>query len=751
MKSNIFFILACLISTVSLAQNGINYKAQIKDASGEILANQNIDIQFTILKFDPTTVFEYQENHTAVATDSNGILAVSIGQGSIVFGNFSRIDWGSATYFLSVQVDTGDGLVDMGTTQFNSVPYAQYAEDSRKGTLTDAYNKGGEGAGRTIDATNGKVEIIGEGLEVKNATDNALVYADGDDNVVGIGTDNPQGALDITSSNMGVVVPRVSSIEDAVSSSGGAAVNGTILFDESRNTICFRVSDRWVCNGLDENGNATTNVIRTSLAENITYVKASNNDINDQFGYASALSDDGLYLVVGATNEDSADEGINGSQNADFNQYTFNSGAAYVYFFDGTNWLQQAYIKASNVYLGNAFGTSIAINEDGSRIAIGSPFENSDATGINGDDANINRTNSGAVYVFTRSGATWNQEAYIKASNPGVGDEFGNNVSISNNGTKIVVGAHHERSNATGVNGDQTNNAFIRAGAAYVFSRAGSTWSQEAYLKASNTNSSDFFGEKVSIDGDGSTIAIAAIDESSSATGVNGDDTDNSLNDSGAIYIFSRSGTNWSQEAYIKASNANVNDNFGASVSISDNGNRVLVGATGEDSSSSGVNLDETDNSLSNSGAVYLFDKSGTTWSQTAYIKASNPDSGDEFGSNVAISGSGTTLMISSIEESSDTAGINNGNQNHNYFSDAGAVYIFNEVNGLFWQQTDYIKASNTNVEDQFGFSVSLNSDGTRLSVGANLEDSDATGINGDLENNANSNSGAVYIIENNF
>src|SRR5581483_1146048 len=102
---------------------------------------------------------------------------------------------------------------------------------------------------------------------------------------------------------------------------------------------------------------------------------------------------------------------------------------------------------------------------------------------------------NGAVYVFTRSGGTWSQQAYLKASNTGVSDYFGYSVSLS--GDTLAVGAPGESSNATGVNGDQLNDSAENSGAVYVFTRSSGTWSQQAYLKASNTEAFDEFGGSV--------------------------------------------------------------------------------------------------------------------------------------------------------------------------------------------------------------------------------------------------------------
>ena len=126
---------------------------------------------------------------------------------------------------------------------------------------------------------------------------------------------------------------------------------------------------------------------------------------------------------------------------------------------------------------------------------------------------------------------------------------------------------------------------------------------QEAYLKASNTDAGDYFGYSVAISGD--TIVVGAIVEDSSATGVNGNQDDNSASDAGAAYVFQRSGSTWSQQAYLKASNTDASDYFGVSVAIS--GDTIVVGASGEGSSATGVNGNQDDNSASAAGAAYVF------------------------------------------------------------------------------------------------------------------------------------------------
>ena len=410
------------------------------------------------------------------------------------------------------------------------------------------------------------------------------------------------------------------------------------------------------------------------------------------------------------------------------------------------------YIKASNTGTDDAFGSPVTLSADGNTLAVGA-FEDSSAIGINGDQADNSSQLSGAVYVFTRTGSVWEQQAYIKASNTNDFDRFGRSVSLSADGNTLAVGATDEGSSATGINGDQNDNAAEAAGAVYVFVRSESEWEQQAYIKASNTDVRDFFGSSVSLSADGNTLAVGATDEGGSATGINGDQTNNLIRFSGAVYVFARNGPVWEQQAYIKASNTNDSDRFGSSVTLSADGNTLAVGATGEESSTTGINGVQFDNLAGLSGAVYVFARNGSVWDQQAYIKASNTDAFDSFGISVSLSTDGNTLAVGATGEDSSAIGIN-GDQTDNTFTfannpfadRAGAVYVFTR-SGSEWEQQAYIKASNTDGSDAFGDSVSLSADGNTLAVGASSEASSATGVNGDQNDNAAEDAGAVYVF----
>ena len=140
------------------------------------------------------------------------------------------------------------------------------------------------------------------------------------------------------------------------------------------------------------------------------------------------------------------------------------------------------------------------------------------------------------MYVYTRSAGIWSQQAYVKASNRGNGDEFGISVALSGDGNTLAVGAWFESSSTTGIGSTPDELAF-RAGAAYVFTRSAGTWSQRAYVKASNTGAADFFGASVALSSDGNTLVVGAPQEDSSTTGIDGAPDELATN-AGAVYVY---------------------------------------------------------------------------------------------------------------------------------------------------------------------------------------------------------------------
>ncbi|WCL50545.1 putative Ig domain-containing protein [Leptospira sp. GIMC2001] len=494
---------------------------------------------------------------------------------------------------------------------------------------------------------------------------------------------------------------------------------------------------------LEENVSAVALGIWTQEA----YIKATNSGSNDEFGNGLSISGD--TIVVSAQFEGSNQTTITNGSTASSDNSATNSGALYVFRRSGNAWAQEAYIKSSNSNISDEFGYSVAISGD--TIVAGAVNEDSNQSTItNGATSSGDNTlsNSGAAYVFRRSGTTWAQEAYLKASNANAADQFGNSVAIDMD--TIVIGSCAEDSNQTTITNGATSsvdNSSVNSGAAYVYKRIGSNWNQEAFIKASNADPGDSFCS-VSISSD--TIAVGSnLENSNQTTITNGAaaSLNNGMSASGAVYIFRRSGTTWTEEAYIKASNAGSNDQFGLHLDISQDS--LVVGSSFEDSNQNFItngSLASSDNSSSDSGAAYAFKRTGSNWAQEAYIKASNNESGDRFGIRVAIKSD--LAAVGSFREDSNQNTITNGigSSIDNSVVNSGAVYIYKR-NGSSWVQEAYIKASNPDMDDEFGKRLAISDD--TLVVGATFEDSSqATITNGTTASIDNSalNSGAVYI-----
>lgn len=406
---------------------------------------------------------------------------------------------------------------------------------------------------------------------------------------------------------------------------------------------------------------AKEHVLSAAFAQN--YLKASNVDAGDRDGngdtFGSSVAINGDTLVIGARLEDGN------------NDDTLSSGAVYVFIKVNGQWVEQAYLTASNSSNDLRFGQSVAISGD--TLIVGAHLEDTSAN------------DSGAVYVFTRSSNIWTEQTILKASNPANGDNFGYSVDI--NGNSIVVGAYTEDGADNGTQDD--------AGAAYVFTGSGAIWSEQAYLQASNIGSGDNFGISVAINSD--TVVVGASSENGADNGMQ--------DDVGAAYVFVRSGVNWSQQAFLGASNTQAKDNFGISVDIS--GDSIVVGAFLEDGIDNGTQ--------DNSGAAYVFTRTGVSWSEQALLKSFNVGTDDSFGNAVSIDGE--TILVGAIFEDGD--GING--VDNNATENSGAAYLFTRSMNT-WTQQSYIKASNTDIQDEFGHAVALS--GNNIIVSAPGEDS---------------------------
>jgi len=352
----------------------------------------------------------------------------------------------------------------------------------------------------------------------------------------------------------------------------------------------------------------------------------------DVFGYSVSIDND--YAIVGAWGD----------------KWPFfpGRGAAYVFTRSGTDWIEQAKLLASDGAEGDFFGCSVSISGD---YAIAGAWGDAD----NGGD-------SGSAYIFTRSGSTWIQQAKLLASDGTADDEFGYSVSID--GDYAFVGAPWDDDNG------------VDSGSAYIFTRSGSNWTQQAKLLASDGANYDRFAGSVSIDGD--YIIVGAWY-----------DADNGV-DSGSAYVFNRSGSTWIQQVKLLASDGAAWDEFGYSVSIDND--YAIVGAWGD-----------ADNGII-SGSAYVFNRSGTAWSEQAKLLASDGANYDRFGWSVSISGD-----YAIVGASKDDNGV-----------DSGSAYIFKR-SGTNWTQQAKLLASDGAADDEFGYSVSI--DGDYAFVGAPWDD----------------------------
>lgn len=298
---------------------------------------------------------------------------------------------------------------------------------------------------------------------------------------------------------------------------------------------------------------------------------ASDGAPSANFGTDVAIS--GNTIAIGAR---TAKVGATGSSH----------GAAYVFVSNGSTWVEQAKLVASDVSSNAQFGWTVDV--EGNTVVVGA-----------NNTSRPSGTQIGAAYVFERNGGSW-VEQILAAPDGASFDFFGNSIGIS--GNTLCVGAIGDD---VGTNDGQ--------GSAYVFTRSGSTFSFQQKLAASDGAAGDAFGGSCAIDAD--TIVIAA----------SSDDRGPAANQ-GAAYVFVRSGATWSQQQKLTANDAAANDSFGVAAI---HGDVAVVGALGDESTR---------------GSAYVYQRSGATWSQQQKLEPTGGVSGDQFGSGVSIDGSSVLI-----------------------------------------------------------------------------------------------------------
>jgi hypothetical protein len=323
-------------------------------------------------------------------------------------------------------------------------------------------------------------------------------------------------------------------------------------------------------------------------------------------------------------------------------------GSAYVFTRSGTTWSFEATLTAADVELGDFFGDSVAV------------FGDTALVGARGDSPN--GTDAGSVYVFTRSGTTWTLQAKLTSSDGTADDQFG--ISVALVGDTALIGAWNDDG----------------GGSAYVFTRTGNTWSQQAKVTASDRETDDCFGLSVALAGETALI------------GARGDDAF-----TGSAYVFTRSGTSWTQQAKLTANDRLTSDDFGNGVALRND--TALIGAR----------------TVGNrNGSAYVFTRSGTTWTQQAKLVASDGAVSDFFGSSVAIVGNMAVI-------GAQRNGVNGVR--------SGAAYVFTR-SGTTWTEQVKLVSSDGADGDVFGYSAALgggyavigawgDNDATHISVGS--------------------------------
>jgi hypothetical protein len=360
---------------------------------------------------------------------------------------------------------------------------------------------------------------------------------------------------------------------------------------------------------------------------------------SDEFGYTVAI--DGDTIVVGSP----LDDGGAGA----------NQGSVYVYVRSGGLWTQQAKIVPADASADARFGWSVDISGD--TLVAGAYW----------DDGPL--PNQGSAYVYVRSGTTWTLQAQLQASDAAADDRYGSAVAIKND--DVIVGA---------IQGD---GAFSSVGAAYVYVRSGTSWSEQAKLLASDGQTSDYFGSTLDIDGNYVVVGSPFTPGTAGLT-------------QGAAYVFLRSGTNWSEQAKLLAGDPAASDQFARSVSIS--GDTVAAGCPYHDVP------------VSSCGATYIFVRSGTSWSQQARLVHSDATNSDAFGLSVSLAGN--LLVACTPFDTSPAPG-----------TVQGSAYAFTR-SGTNWTQQPKLFAFDGANSDEFG--VSVVTDGYSAVIGARNDDGSA-------------------------
>ena len=307
-------------------------------------------------------------------------------------------------------------------------------------------------------------------------------------------------------------------------------------------------------------------------------LRASDAAEDDFFGSSVAMTSDGNLLIIGASGVDH--EGVP------------NAGAVYVFAWDGNAWVEQAKLTVPTAEFDDKLGGSVGVSADGTTLIASA--------------SNVGES-MGLVYVFGLTGETWDVEATLIASNSAPGDQFGTAVALASDGNTALISARRAQN---------------YTGAAYVFTRQGKTWNQQAELNASDGEIGDQLGYAVALSPDG-TVALLGTPN----------DSDQEFF-GGSVYVFERSGEVWTEQQKLTASDSAEWDQFGEGVALSGDGTTAVIGASGDTEGGD------------DAGSAYVFARTGGIWQEQYKIKASDAAPNRDFGLAIAMATDGDAVII---------------------------------------------------------------------------------------------------------
>jgi hypothetical protein len=387
---------------------------------------------------------------------------------------------------------------------------------------------------------------------------------------------------------------------------------------------------------------------------------SSDNNLGDYFGYDVDISGNGNAIVVGSYGAESV--------NTD-------TGAAFVYKRIDNNWIQETKLVASDVETGDYFGYAVSISGDGNTVVVTSPLEN---------EVTIQ---AGAAYIFKYVGGSWVQDIKITDINGSYLDRLGVATAVNYNGDRVAIGAAWRNSGSYWDNG-----------AVYVYRLESSIWYLEAILEANIGETYAYYGRAVGMSANGSVIVVGAA--YADVVGY----------ESGAAYIYTREGNNWTETTRLVPSDATAESYFGESVAISGDGNTVAIGAH------------LADTTLPDTGAVYIYRNLNGTWVQSYKVMPTEVNTGDKFGLCVSLNSNGTLLTVAAENVSGGP-------------STSGGCYLF-ALTEAGWTQQSVLLSTDIEVGDGFASSSVISGDGSTIIMGSPNDD------------DGGASSGSVYIFE---